>query len=398
MDVVLNGAETMARAAELAGVRVAPIFPITPQTKVIETFAQNGRVQILRANSEYNVMAMASGAAWAGTRVFTVSSSQGLIMMSEMMWEVAGNRLPVVLGVFGRAIKGPGWNLGPQQNDSLMMRDTGWMMFYCETAQEIFDFILLAFRIAEGRHLPAMVVGDGFYLSHTTEVVDIPDEALVRQYLPPTPPRTGLPSLDEPMAFGTLTTGDQHQRFYERMHTEMEDLADGGMDEAFAEFASVFGRKYDLVEGYNVERAEIVVVTVGTIAGTVRALLQERPDDYGHVGLVKLRSLRPFPGRKLAECLGRAKKLVVIDRNISPCIGGIVACEVSAELQRYGVWPLPWIYSVIAGLGGAVVDQDMLARLFDEVASSSRPERVYFLNEDIHVQASRVPHVQRGNR
>ncbi|HDS74549.1 MAG TPA: pyruvate ferredoxin oxidoreductase, partial [Firmicutes bacterium] len=148
-DAVLTGAEAMARAAELAGVRIAPMFPITPQTAVIETLAQNGVVETLRANSEYNVMAMAAGVAWAGQRVFTVTSSQGLVMMSEMMWEVAGNRLPVVMGVFGRALKGPGWNLGTQQNDSLMMRDTGWLMFYAETAQELLDFVLIAYRVAE---------------------------------------------------------------------------------------------------------------------------------------------------------------------------------------------------------------------------------------------------------
>jgi len=397
VELVLNGAEAMARAAELAGVKMAPIFPITPQTKVIETFAESNRVAALRANSEYNVLAMASGAAWAGVRVFTVSSSQGLLMMSEMMWEVAGNRLPVVVGVFGRGIKGPGWNLGPQQNDSLMMRDTGWLMFYCETAQEILDFILLAFRIAEARHFPAMVIGDGFYLSHTTEVVSVPDEELVRQYLPPSPPRVGLPSLETPLAYGTLTTGTQHQEFYQRLHEEMERLSDGPMDEAFAEFRSVFGREYDVVERHNVDHAEIVVVTLGTIAGTVRALLESEPERYGHVGLVKLRSVRPFPGRKLAECVGKAKKVVVIDRNLSPCIGGIVACEVSAELQRYGVWPLPWIYSVVSGLGGASVDRDMLIGLFDEVAASPRPERVYFLSEGTHVHTHRVSQVQRGN-
>jgi pyruvate/2-oxoacid:ferredoxin oxidoreductase alpha subunit len=387
VDFVLNGAEAMARAAELANVKVAPIFPITPQTKVIETFAENGRVATVRGNSEYNVMALASGAAWAGMRVFSASSSQGLVMMSEMMWEVAGNRLPIVLGVFGRALKGPGWNLGAQQNDSLMMRDTGWLIFYCETAQELFDFILVAYRVGEEHHFPAMVVGDGFYLSHTSEVVSVPEEHLVRQFLPESPPTRGLPLPAEPMAYGTLTTGFQHQEFYRKYHEEMEALADGAMDGVFAEFGALFGRQYDLVEGFNLEQAEIVVVSTATIAGTVRALIRDDPDRWRKVGFVKLRSVRPLPGRKLAACLGGARKVVVIDRNLSPCIGGIVASEVSVELQRYAEPPVPWIYSVVCGLGGANVDRAMLAALFEEVQLSSRPERVYFLDEDIHVQA-----------
>ncbi len=393
MELVLNGAEAMARAAELADAKLAPIFPITPQTRVIETFAENGKVATLRANSEYNVMALASGAAWAGTRVFTATSSQGLVMMGEMMWEVAGNRLPVVLGVFGRALKGPGWNLGAQQNDSLMMRDTGWLILTCETAQELLDFVLIAFRIGEARHFPVMVVGDGFYLSHTSEAVNIPDEELVRRFLPESPPRIGLPSLDEPMVYGTLTTGYQHQEFYRNLHTEMEELAEGGMDEVFTEYHALFGRQYDLVEPCNVEDAEIVVVATGTIAGTVRVTLRDDPERWRKVGLVKLRSLRPFPGRKLAECLRRTKKVVVIDRNLSPCIGGIIASEVSVELQRYAQPPVPWIYSVVCGLGGANVDRDMLAVLLEEIDRSSRPERIHFLNEDIHVQARRLSDV-----
>jgi len=379
MNVVLTGAEAMACAAELAGVQIAPVFPITPQTQVIETLSQNRRVLMLRANSEYNVMAMASGAAWAGARVFTVTSSQGLVMMSEMMWEVAGNRLPVVMGVFNRALKGPGWNLGTQQNDSLMMRDTGWLMFHAETAQELLDFVLIAFRIAEERCLPAMVVGDGFYLSHANEPVDVPEEADVRRFLPPRPSRAGLPDFNDPAAFGVLTTSEWHFDFYRELHEEMEGLANGPLSATFADFRDVFGRLYDLIETQDVEDAETIVVAMSSIAGTVRALLEERREEYRRVGLVKLRSVRPFPGLALASCLGRAKKVVVIDRNLSPCLGGIIAAEATAELQRFGISPLPWIYSVVAGLGGLPVGRDSLARLLDEVAVSPRPERVLFL-------------------
>ncbi len=378
-EAVLTGAETMAAAAELAGVKLAPIFPITPQTEVIETLSRNGIVETLRANSEYNVMALASGAAWTGTRVFTATSSQGLVMMTEMMWEVAGNRLPVVIGVFGRALKGPGWNLGTQQNDSLLMRDTGWLMFYAETAQETLDLLLIAYRVAEEIGLPAMVVGDGFYLSHTSEIVSLPDADTVAGFLPSEPPRAGLPAVGEPVTFGPLTTDIQYFEFYQRIHEEMEELSNGRLSPVFADFERVFGRSYDIVETVNVENADIVVVSNSTIAGTVRAMIQSGDGEFDDVGLVKMRTMRPFPGRKLAEALSGASKVVVIDRNISPCIGGIVASEVSAELNRYGACPLPWIYSVVAGLGGVPVTRERVSALLKDVRTSERPDRVIFL-------------------
>ncbi len=369
----------MARGAELADAKIAPVFPITPQTQVIEALAEGGQVEVMRGNSEYNVISMASGAAWAGTRVFTATSSHGLVMMSEMMWEIAGNRLPVVMGVFGRALKGPGWCLGTQQNDSLMMRDTGWLQFYCESAQELLDMILVAYRIAEEWRLPVMVVGDGFYLSHANEPVDVPAEALVRRFLPAEPPSDGLPASTEPATFGPLVTPEQYFDFYRTVHDQMEQLADGPLQDVFSEFSSLFGREYDLIETHNAEDSEIVVVAMSTVAGTVRAELKSDPDRYADVGFVKLRSIRPFPGAKLTECLRNARKIIVIDRNLSPCIGGIVSTELAAELQRFGLERLPQIYSVVSGLGGMPVSREMIRNLVADVENSTRPERVYFL-------------------
>ena len=377
---ILTGAEAMARGAELAGVEVATIFPITPQTQVIESLSQNDVVSCLRSNSEYNSLSIASGVAWAGTRVFTVTSSQGLVFMSEMMWEVAGNRLPIVMGVFGRALKGPGWNLGPQDNDSLMMRDTGWLMFYCETAQEVLDFTILAYRIAEDHQLPVMVIGDGFYLSHTTEIVSLPDAEAVKDFLPAHPPRQGLPSAENNVTFAPLTSPETHFDFYADLHRRMEDMADGPLTEIFGEYEERFGRSYDVVEAVNVESAQVVVITTATIAGTVRALLMEREEELAHFGLIKLRSMRPFPGKQIAALLRNTRKVIVIDRNISPCVGGIVAAELSSELHRFGHSPLPWIYSVVAGLGGLPVDRDMIYQQLMRVYQSDRPpEEIHFL-------------------
>src|SRR3989304_2030633 len=154
--VIVSGAEAMSLAYELAGVRIAYVFPITPQTEVLETMTRSERVRVIPSDSEFNAIASAEGVFWGGERGATYTSSQGLVLMSEVMWEVAGNRLPMVMGVFHRAPRGPAWTLGAQQNDSLFMRDTGWLQFYGETAQDIFDFTLLAMRVAERVCLPAL--------------------------------------------------------------------------------------------------------------------------------------------------------------------------------------------------------------------------------------------------
>ncbi|MDH7568424.1 MAG: pyruvate ferredoxin oxidoreductase, partial [Armatimonadota bacterium] len=180
---MMNGAEAMAIAFQLAGVRIAYTYPITPQIEVMETLSRNGRILYVQGDSEYNVLAGAEGVVWGGERCAVATASQGLLLMSEVMWEVAGNRLPIVMGVFNRGVKGPGWCLGAQQNDTLFMRDTGWLQFYCESAQEVLDLVLIAFRVAEEVCLPAMVAGDGFYLSHQTEEVHVPAAEEVRAFV-----------------------------------------------------------------------------------------------------------------------------------------------------------------------------------------------------------------------
>ncbi len=387
MDQIMNGSEAMARAAELSGVKAAPIFPITPQTTVIEELSKGGKVETFRGNSEYQVMSLASGMAWAGTRVFAVTSSQGLIIMGELMWETVGNRLPIVMGIFGRALKGPGWALGPQQNDSLMMRDTGWLIFYLETAQEILDFIIIAYKIAEQIRLPVMVCGDGFFLSHTKEVISVPDETLVTGFLPESPPTEGLPDVDAPVTYAPLVTPSEYSNFYQGIHNLIDSLPEGQLEPICDEFEERFGRRYRLVETFGADDAEIVIVATSAIVGTVRAFLNNNCDKYPHVRLVKLRSLRPFPVAELVEAIGDASKIVVIDRNLSPGEGGIFASETMGAIHRAGVSNIPAIYSVVAGLGGEPFTAEGVKEVIEIAETTDRPEKVYFIHQATRQEA-----------
>jgi pyruvate ferredoxin oxidoreductase alpha subunit len=375
---MINGAEAMAIGYDLAGVRLSYSYPITPQVEVMEAFSRNTRITAVQADSEYNVLAGAQGVAWAGERCAVATSSQGLILMSEVMWEVAGNRLPLVMGVFNRALKGPGWCLGAHQNDTLFMRDTGWLQFYCETAQEVLDLLLIAFRVAEEVSLPAMVAGDGFYLSHETEEVLIPERrealAFVGERV-----RHGPPMTDAHANYGGLVPPARYFRFYQRLHHDVARAATV-FEAAAAEFADRFGRRYTLAAPTATQDAECVVVSAGTICGTVRDVVERRRAAGDRVGLVKLHSFRPFPGAALVQAVGSASRVIVLDRNLAPGLGGVFAAEARLAFRRHQ-HPAT-IYSMVTGLGGSDVTPETVERALEFVArSKGTPPETLFLHE-----------------
>lgn len=375
---MINGAEAMAIGFDLAGVRISYSYPITPQVEVMEAFSRNARITAIQADSEYNVLAGAQGVAWAGERCAVATSSQGLILMSEVMWEVAGNRLPLVMGVFNRALKGPGWCLGAHQSDTLSLRDTGWLQFYCESAQEVLDLVLIAFRVAEEVCLPAMVAGDGFYLSHETEEVLIPERrealAFVGERV-----RHGPPMTDAHANYGGLVQPARYFRACQRVHRDMARAA-AVFEEAAAEFAQRFGRRYELAAPIYTEDAECVVVSAGTICGTVRETLERRRAAGDRVGMVKLHAFRPFPGQALVRAVGPASRVIVLDRNLAPGLGGVFASEARLAFQRHG-HPAA-VYSIVTGLGGSDVTPEMVERTIDHVMRhDGPPPETLFLHE-----------------
>jgi pyruvate/2-oxoacid:ferredoxin oxidoreductase alpha subunit len=379
--VIVTGAEAMSLAYEMAGVRIAYVFPITPQTEVLETMTRSERVRVIPSDSEFNAIASATGVFWGGERCAIYTSSQGLVLMSEVMWEVAGNRLPMVMGVFNRALRGPAWTLGPQQNDSLFMRDTGWLQFYCETAQDVFDFILLAMRVAERVYLPAMVCGDGFYLSHQKEEIQIPEEAAVRGFIGELAV-PDLPDSSQPATFGGVaSTAQQYFRLSERMHRDVVASQDVFLEVAKG-FEVLFGRRRTLTEPYAMDDAELVLIASGATCGVVREEVARRRQRGQKVGLLKLCSIRPLPVGEMLRHLRPGQKIAVLDRNLTTGAGGIFHCEISAALR--GLVDHIVLLGCITGLGGVDLTPEATGELIDYLAAAGPVQQglIHFLDEE----------------
>ncbi|MGC8490719.1 MAG: pyruvate ferredoxin oxidoreductase [Syntrophobacteraceae bacterium] len=375
MKVVLEGSHSVAEAVRLAKAEVISAYPITPQTHIVERlsdFCADGSLQarFLRVESEHSALAALLGAASAGVRTFTATSSQGLALMHELLHWASGARLPIVMAEVNRALA-PGWNIWADQTDSLAQRDTGWIQLYCETGQEVFDTTLQAFRLAEHVSLPVMVVLDAFFLSHTYEPVDVPDRQEVDRFLPPFTPRFQLDT-QNPCAFNQMVPPDA----YMEMRRSIQD----GMEEALCRFAEmeqefqeIFGRSYGAIEPIRCEDAEIILVTSGTITSTTRELVRQLRSRGEKVGILKIKLFRPFPSESIRKCLQNARKIAVIDRNFSFGAGGIFTQEVRAALCELSVRPV--VFSFIAGLGGRDVTVSTLENIYMQTKEQDAPQQ-----------------------
>jgi pyruvate/2-oxoacid:ferredoxin oxidoreductase alpha subunit len=290
--------------------------------------------------------------------------------MHEMLHWAVGARLPIVLANVNRAV-GPPWNIWTDQNDSLSQRDTGLLQIYCESNQEVFDTTLQAFKVAETVSLPAMLVLDAFFLSHTCEIVDVFDAEVGKKYLPPFKPIDFLDP-DNPKAFGNLTGPDYYYELRHMIHKDHLRAVEVAR-QADAEFGKIFGRSYGLVEEYRTDGADTILVTSGTITSTARVVIDERRLRGEKVGLLKIRLFRPFPLDDVRRVLTRFKKVVVIDRNIGFSIGGIFAQEIKSALWNTNLH-VP-VFSFIAGIGGRDVTPEVLNEILDVAARSERPEQ-----------------------
>ncbi len=375
MKKVLEGSHSVAEAVRLAKAEVIAAYPITPQTHIIERlsdFCADGslRARYLRVESEHSAMAALIGASSVGVRTFTATSSQGLALMHELLHWASGARLPIVLAEVNRALA-PGWNIWADQTDSLSQRDTGWIQFYCETGQEVFDSTLQAFRLAEHVSLPAMVVLDAFFLSHTYEQVDVPSQEEVDRFLPPFTPRFRL-TTERPCAWNQMAPPDVYMEMRRSIQDGMEEAL-GRFPEMEDEFKEIFGRSYGAVEPVGCEDAEIVLVTSGTITSTSRQLVRELRSRGEKAGILKIKLFRPFPSESIRRHLGNVRKVAIIDRNFSFGSGGIFAQEVKAALC--GLAKRPVLFSFIAGLGGRDVTVGDLENIYMETKNRDVPQQ-----------------------
>ena len=373
MKKVLMGNHAATVAAALARVQVAVGYPITPQTQAFELLAEmkaSGALagEFIAAESEHSVMAAILGAATAGARTFTATSSHGLAYMHELLHWVAGARLPAVMVNVNRALAAP-WNLWTDQTDSLAQRDTGWIQLYCSTNQEILDTVLMAYKIAERVMLPAMVVLDGFTLSHSYEPVDVPSQAEVDAFLPPFKPELVLDPAN-PVTFGALVGPKDYFRLRRRMASDMAEAEDA-IDEVGREFGRAFGRAYGQFDAYRCEDAQTVLVTSGAVGSTARAAADALREQGCKAGNLRLRAFRPFPAKALRAFARPGMRLAVVDRGYSPGAGGIWAQEIKAALYpRSGVE----VHGYVAGLGGGDITVELLQEVWQSVHDAARAE------------------------
>jgi pyruvate/2-oxoacid:ferredoxin oxidoreductase alpha subunit len=373
MKQVLEGSHAVSEAVRLAKVQVMSAYPITPQTHIVEALSEycsdgTMNARFLCVESEHSAMAAVIGASSAGVRTFTATSSQGLALMHELLHWTSAARLPVVMAEVNRALA-PGWNIWMDQTDSLAQRDTGWIQFYCEDGQEVLDTTLQAYRLAETVNLPVMVVLDAFFLSHTFEPVDIPDQKLVDRFLPSFSPRIALDTSD-PFAMGQMAPPNIYMEMRHDIQKAMEQVPDIFI-KVEEEFREIFGRTYGMVEKVYCDDAQIIMVMTGTAASTCRKVISDLRSQGEKVGMLKLKMFRPFPLNLMREHLGHVRKIAVVDRNFSFGASGIFAQEIRAALHNNQNHPQ--VFGYIAGLGGRDVTPEVLTEIYWKTKNSTGP-------------------------
>ncbi len=376
--MLLTGNHAVAWAARLARPKVVPVYPITPQTPVLEKiieFQTDGEfdAEVITPESEHSVMAACIPASLAGVRVFTATASQGLLLMHELLHYASGARAPIVMANVNRTLASP-WAFWPDQTDSLAQRDTGWVQFYSESAQESLDTVIQAFRIAEQVLLPVMVNHDAFYVSHALEPVLVPEQDLVDAYLPPYAPEHRLDT-ENVSSWGNVVTQDMFCRHRQALGEAM-DRVPGVATRADGDWQALTGRGYGVVERYRCDGARTVIVTMGSMCGTARDAVDALRDEGHSIGLIKVRLFRPLPVKALRAALAGVPEVLVLDRNYSPGHGGVLHQELRAAL--YGMPDAPRIHGYLAGVGGVNVSPEKIGEFVHMAgASEPRPESVW---------------------
>ncbi len=372
---MLTGNYAAAWGARLADVDYVPAFPITPQSEIIEVLSKwinGGNMDAIFTNmdSEHSMITAAGTASAAGTRVFSATSSQGLLYGFEMLYNIAGWRVPLVLINVSRAISAP-ITLEPDHNDVLSARDTGIIQIHAETCQEVLDTILMAYRISEDERvlLPVLINMDGFYLSFTREPVLIPDKDEVKGFLPEYTPKHAFFKASEPMAQGVAVLGGSAYSYFKyQQHLASLNVLEV-YNEVAGEFEGVFGRSYSAIESFMMEDAEYVLIMSNSFTVKGKAAVKEFRENGIKAGLLRLRLIRPFPDAELRRLLSNRKAAAVIDQNISPGSGGILYKEVSAALYHETHRP-EVLLSFIGGLGGKDISPVEFKHIIDMMKKS----------------------------
>lgn len=374
--LALSGNEAAAYAMKQINPDVVAAYPITPQTEMMHAFAQyvaDGEVdtEMVNVESEHSAMSACIGSAASGARTMTATSANGFALMWEVVYIAASSRLPICMALVNRALSGP-INIHCDHSDSMGGRDAGWIQFYCENAQEVYDLFALSPKIAEHPdvQLPVMVCYDGFIISHTVVVVDTLTDAQVQRFIGPYQPRINLLDYKNPFTFGPL---DFHDYYFEHKRQQVEAMehAHKVIPQVFAEYEKLSKRKYSFFEGYQLEDAEIVLLILGSTAGTAKVAVDELRSQGKKVGLLKLTVFRPFPVKELQEALSGRRAVAVLDRCASfGSFGGPVFSELRSAL--YGLTDEPLIRGYIYGLGGRDMGTALIRQAAEETLETAK--------------------------
>ncbi len=376
---LLTGNHAASYGAMLSRVQVISAYPITPQTTIVELLSEivaSGRLKakFVNVESEHSAMAACIGASAAGARAYTATSAQGLALMHEMLHWAAGARTPVVLSNVTRAM-GPGWSIWSEHTDFLSQRDTGWLMLFAESVQESQDFIIWLYKVCEQVYLPGMVAIDAFILSHTFEPLLVHDQDRVDAYLPPYKPIYSLDPAD-PRAWGGLVSREHYYEIRYKIYKNMERALEI-MREAGEEFGEVIGPKYSVTEGFMMDDAENIIVSMGSMTSNARLAVKLLRDRGEKVGLLKMVAFRPFPFKEVREALSGRRKVAVLDRNMSPGHSGVFSEEIRSAL--YHETRRPDIFGYIVGIGGRDVRVEDILALYDDMVKREEPSDILYV-------------------
>jgi len=380
----IEGSHGVAEAVGLCRPEVICAYPITPQTHIVEdlgALVKGGKItdcEFINVESEFAALSVGIGSSAAGARTYTATASQGLLYMAEAVYNTSGLGLPIVMTVGNRAIGSP-INIWNDQSDSMSMRDAGWIQLFAETNQQAIDVHIQAFKIAETLSMPVMVCVDGFILTHAYERMDVPDQEQVDRFLPPFEPRQVLDPSD-PISIGAMVGPEAFTEVrYMEHHKQLQALEI--IPEINKEFKEIFGRDSGgLISTYRADDADTLIVTLGSVIGTISEVIDEMRDKGQKIGAMTIRSFRPFPLDEIHEVLKKTQRVVVFEKCLAVGLGGIVANNV--RMAHRGL-TTP-VYTVIGGLGGRPITRKSLNELFEKAMNDDLEETTFLdLKQDV---------------
>ncbi|MDO4260288.1 MAG: pyruvate ferredoxin oxidoreductase [Actinomycetaceae bacterium] len=380
----IEGSQAIAKSVAACSPDVIAAYPISPQTHIVEALSalakkgDLGSCEYLNMESEFGAMSACIGASAVGARTYTATASQGLLFMVEAVYNASGLGLPIVMTVANRAIGAP-INIWNDHTDAMSQRDSGWLQLYAETNQEAADLHVQAFRIAEELSLPVMVCMDGFILTHAMEIVDVPEAEDVAKFLPPYEPRQVLDP-QAPLSIGAMVGPEAYTEVRYLAHLHQMRALDL-IPQVQREFAEIFGRDSGgLVRPYLLEDAETVIVSMGSVLGTIKDVVDERREQGEKIGVLGICSFRPFPSEAVRAALSGAKRFINVEKAFSVGIGGIVSSHCRSAMRGLPIDN----YEVIAGLGGRPITKASLHAMLDRLSSGDLPFQTFLdLDEEL---------------